>query len=61
MDGEYYKNNDCGVMHHTIDDVVSEINRVLQVQKKRIYVLIQVKKNNTNLVWMILLRMMDNT
>lgn len=61
MDGEYYKNNDCGVMHHTIDDVVSDINRVLQVQKKRIYVLIQVKKNNTNLVWMILLRMMDNT
>jgi hypothetical protein len=61
MNAEYYKNNDCGVMHHTIDDVVSEINRVLQVQKKRIYVLIQVKKNNTNLVWMILLRMNNNT
>lgn len=41
MDGEYYKNDDYGVMHYTIDEVVSEINRVLQVQKKeRIYIMI---------------------
>ena len=33
MDGEYYKNDDYGVMHYTIDEVVSEINRVLQIEE----------------------------